>query len=312
MATTTDVPAQSASADHPGKPATPQDYRRKQLIRNVLQTAGLLVIVVWCLFPFLWMLSNSLRGGTVALTDPNILTGPFSVENYQQVFGQNFHFALRNTVIVAGGTSVITIPLAAMAGYALARLGLKNRRLLLAGVLVATVFPPVALVPPLFRAYVALNRTLGLGLIDTYPGSYVGMIIPYVALTLPLAIFIMTTFFAGIPKELEESAKVDGASPFNAFRRVILPLAAPGVGAAAILTFVYATNEFLLAQTFAPTNDSVRTVPVFIGNFDRIGYENPLVQIMAASVLVSFPLILFALALQKRIVAGLTSGAVKG
>ena len=308
MATTVSDPR----ATHPEKVKPPKEYRRRQARANTLQGLGLLLIVLWCLFPFIWMISSSLRSGGTALTDPNILAGPFNLSNYADVFGQQFHFALRNTVVVAGGTTLLTIPFAALAGYALARLGLRNRGVLLAGVLIATVFPPVALAPPLFRAYASINQNLGIPLIDSYPGSYFAMIVPYIALTLPLAIFIMTTFFAGIPKELEESAKVDGASPFAAFRRVILPLAAPGVGAAAILTFVYATNEFLLAFTFAQTNNSVRTVPVFIGNFDRVGYENPLGQIMAASVLVSVPLILFALVLQKRIVAGLTSGAVKG
>jgi len=295
-----------------GQYEPPKEFVRKQRRSNILQGLGLLVIILWCLFPFIWMISSSLRSGGTALTDPNIFAGPFSLSNYADVFGQQFHYALRNTIIVAGGTTLATIPFAALAGYALARLGLRNRRVLLAGILVATVFPPVALAPPLFRAYANINQNLGISLIDSYPGSYFAMIVPYIALTLPLAVFIMTTFFAGIPKELEESARVDGASPFAAFRRVILPLAAPGVGAAAILTFVYATNEFLLAFTFAQTNNSVRTVPVFIGNFDRVGYENPLGQIMAASVLVSIPLILFALLLQKRIVAGLTSGAVKG
>lgn len=278
------------------------------LLVNALKLLGLLVVLGWCLFPFLWMGMTSLRTGSMALTDPNIFQGPFSFGNYEEVVNQGFHFALRNSLIVAALTTAICIPVAALAGYALARLPLAGKFVLLAATLVATLFPPVALVNPLYRMYLQLNELTGINLLN----SFAGMIIPYVALTLPLSIFILATFFAGIPKEIEESAKVDGATPFQAFLRVVAPLAAPGVGAAAILTFVYSTNEFLLAFSFAPRDLNVQTVPVFVGTFERVGYENPIGQIMAASVLVSIPLIIFALVLQRRIVAGLTSGAVKG
>ncbi|WP_306370591.1 carbohydrate ABC transporter permease [Nocardiopsis sp. CC223A] len=277
-------------------------------LAGLLKLLGLAVVLLWCLFPFIWMAMTSLRTGSVALTDPNILRGPFSLDNYDQVFDLGFQFALRNSLIVAAVTTLICIPVAALAGYALARLPLRGRFLLLAATLVATLFPPVALVNPLYQMYLELNALTGINLLN----SYAGLVIPYVALTLPLSIFILATFFAGIPREIEESAKVDGATPFQAFWRVVAPLAAPGVGAAAILTFVYATNEFLLAFSFAPRDLNVQTVPVFIGTFERVGYENPIGQIMAASVLVSVPLIVFALVLQRRIVAGLTSGAVKG
>lgn len=282
--------------------------RRRTALGNTAKLLGLAVVVLWCLFPFIWMGMTSLRSGSIAVTNPNILQGPFSLGNYEDVFGQGFHFALRNSLVVASVTTLIGIPVAALAGYTLARLPLRGKFLILGATLVATLFPPVALVNPLYRLYLELNTYTGINLLN----SYAGMIIPYVALTLPLSIFILTTFFSGIPKEIEESAKVDGATPFQAFIRVVVPLAAPGVGAAAILTFVYATNEFLLAFSFAPRDLNVQTVPVFIGTFERVGYENPIGQIMAASVLVSIPLIAFALILQRRIVAGLTSGAVKG
>ncbi len=277
-------------------------------VLNALKLLGLLLVLVWCLFPFLWMGMTSLRTGSVALTSPNIFQGPFSFGNYEEVVNQGFHFALRNSLIVASVTTLICVPVAALAGYALARLPLAGKFALLAATLVATLFPPVALVNPLYRMYLQLHELTGINLLN----SFAGMIIPYVALTLPLSIFILATFFAGIPKEIEESAKVDGATPLQAFLRVVAPLAAPGVGAAAILTFVYSTNEFLLAFSFAPRDLNVQTVPVFVGTFERVGYENPIGQIMAASVLVSIPLIVFALVLQRRIVAGLTSGAVKG
>ncbi len=277
-------------------------------VGNTLKLLGLAVVLLWCLFPFLWMGMTSLRSGSAAITDPNIFQGPFDLSNYREIFDQGFQFALRNSLIVATVTTLICIPVASLAGYALARLPLAGKFAILAATLVATLFPPVALVNPLYQMYLQLNEWTGINLLN----SFAGMIIPYVALTLPLAVFILTTFFAGIPKEIEESAKVDGATPFQAFLRVVAPLAAPGVGAAAILTFVYATNEFLLAFSFAPNDLNVQTVPVFVATFQRVGYENPIGQIMAASVLVSVPLIIFALVLQRRIVAGLTSGAVKG
>ncbi|WP_159942772.1 carbohydrate ABC transporter permease [Nocardiopsis sp. FR6] len=282
--------------------------RTHPAVVNALKILGLAVVLVWCLFPFLWMGMTSLRSGSAAITDPNILRGPFDLSNYREVFDQGFQFALRNSLIVASVTTLICIPVASLAGYALARLPLAGKFALLAATLVATLFPPVALVNPLYQMYLRLDEWTGISLLN----SYAGMVIPYVALTLPLAIFILATFFAGIPREIEESAKVDGATPFQAFLRVVAPLAAPGVGAAAILTFVYATNEFLLAFSFAPNDLNVQTVPVFVGTFQRVGYENPIGQVMAASVLVSVPLIAFALILQRRIVAGLTSGAVKG
>lgn len=277
-------------------------------VANTLKILGLLLVLTWCMFPFLWMLMTSLRSGSVALTNPNIFVGPFSISNYEQVFDLGFQFALRNSLIVAGITTLICIPVAALAGYALARLPLKRKFLLLAVVLVATLFPPVALVNPLYQVYRQIDAWTGVSLLN----SFAGMVLPYVALTLPLAIFICTTFFSDIPKEIEEQAKVDGATPFQVFSKVVAPLAAPGVATSAILTFVYATNEFLLAFSFAPRDLNVQTVPVFIGTFDRVGYENPIGQVMAASVLVSIPLIAFALIMQRRIVAGLTAGAVKG
>ncbi|MFD3683365.1 carbohydrate ABC transporter permease [Nocardiopsis sp. NPDC058631] len=297
--------------DETVKPSGPVHRPRRRMhpaVGNTLKLLGLFLVLGWCLFPFLWMGMTSLRSGAVALTDPNIFHGPFSLANYEQVFDLGFQFALRNSLIVAAVTTVVCIPIAALAGYALARLPMAGKFALLAATLVATLFPPVALVNPLYQVYLKVYEWTGVNLLN----SYAGMIIPYVALTLPLAIFILATFFAGIPREIEESAKVDGATPFQAFLRVVAPLAAPGVGAAAILTFVYATNEFLLAFSFAPRDLNVQTVPVFVGTFERVGYENPIGQIMAASVLVSVPLIIFALVLQRRIVAGLTSGAVKG
>ncbi|TLP94482.1 carbohydrate ABC transporter permease [Nesterenkonia salmonea] len=286
----------------------PRSSNTPYWLSNTLRLLGMVVVIVWCLFPFVWMFMTSLRSGAIALTNPNIFVGPFSLDNFIQIFELDFQFALRNSLVVAGLATLICIPVASLAAYAIARLPLKGRAVILTLALVATMFPPVALVPPLYQMYQQIQTWTGISLLN----SYSGMVIPYVALTLPLSIFILVTFFSGIPRELEEQGKIDGATPWQIFLRIILPLAAPGVGTSAIIVFVYATNEFLLAFSFAPRDLNVQTVPVFIGTFQRVGYENPIGQVMAASVLVSVPLIIFALVLQRRITAGLTAGAVKG
>ncbi|MGH8907867.1 MAG: carbohydrate ABC transporter permease [Egibacteraceae bacterium] len=271
--------------------------------RRCGRTALLGIIFGWCLFPFVWLIDVSVKIGNNALNSPLLSQGPFGLDNYISVFSQGFGYNLRNSAIVAGATTLLCVPIGSLAAYALARLRLRRKALILSGVLAVSLFPPVALVPSLYELLRAL------GLLNTYPGLF----IPYTAFSLPLTIFILTTFFAAIPAELEEAARVDGATPFQAFHRVILPLAAPGVVAAAILVFVSAWNEFLLASTFAPRSLSAQTVPVAIAAFTgSVSYERPIGTITAACVIVTVPMILLVLLFQKRIVAGLTAGAVKG
>src|SRR5690606_31037403 len=209
---------------------------------------------------------------------PDLFHGPFGLQNYIAVFHQPFHLNLRNSLAIAGMTTILCVIIGSLAAYAIARLRLKRKLLLLSAVLAVSLFPPVALVPPLYELWRSL------GLLNTYEGLY----IPYTSFTLPLTIFILTTFFAAIPKELEEAAKIDGATPFKAFYRVILPLAAPGVFAAAIIIFVSAWNEFLLANTFAPRNPEIaQTVPVAISQFTgAVEFERPIGNITAACVVV--------------------------
>ncbi|WP_153393918.1 carbohydrate ABC transporter permease [Ornithinicoccus halotolerans] len=284
------------------KESGPVERRTRAQIWGKSVMLGL--ILFWCLFPFLWLIMTSLKIGDRALNSPNLFQGPFGIQNYVAVFDQDFHLNLRNSLAVAGMTTILCVIVGSLAAYALARLPLKRKMLLLGGVLSVSLFPPVALVPPLYEAWRAL------GLLNTWEGLY----IPYTSFTLPLTIFILTTFFAAIPKELEESAKVDGATPFQAFWRIIFPLAAPGVFAAAIIIFVQAWNEFLLASTFAPRNAEVaQTVPVAIAAFTgAVEFQRPIGTITAACVVVTIPMIIMALIFQRRIVAGLTAGAVKG
>jgi multiple sugar transport system permease protein len=271
--------------------------------RKIGRYALLGFILLWCLFPFVWLIDTSLKLGDAALNSPSLTQGPFGFDNYISVFDQGFGYNLRNSAIVAGTTTIVCIAIGSLSAYALARLPLKGKVLVLSAILAVALFPSVALVPPLYELW----RTLGL--LNTYPGLY----IPYTAFALPLTIFILTTFYASIPKDLEEAARVDGATAFQAFYKIVLPLAAPGVFAAAIIVFVFAWNEFLLASTFAPRDLAAQTVPVAIAAFTgSVEFQRPIGTITAACVIVTIPMIIMTLFFQRRITAGLTAGAVKG
>ncbi|MDP8969635.1 MAG: carbohydrate ABC transporter permease [Actinomycetota bacterium] len=278
---------------------------RRTRLQRFGKSSLLAIIFLWCLFPFVWLVVTSLKLGNLALNSPKLWdpTFRYGLNNYASVMQQDFAYNLRNSAIVAGITTVLCIVIGSFAAYALARLPLRHKALILSAVLAVSLFPPVALVPPLYEIW------RGVGLLNTYPGLY----LPYIAFTLPLTIFILTTFFSAIPPDMEEAARVDGATPFQAFYKVVLPLAAPGVFAAAILVFVYAWNEFLLASTFAPRDKAVQTVPVAIAAFTgSVQFQRPVGTITAACVIVTVPMILLVLAFQRRIVAGLTAGGVKG
>lgn len=280
--------------DRRARPAAPGGVRRAALLALVL---------LWCLFPFGWLVVTSLKVGDRALNSPDLTQGPFGWDNYLSVLQEGFSYNLRNSLVVAGTTTVLCTGAGALAAYALARLPVRRRVLLLSGVLAAALFPPVALLPPMYELWREL------GLLNTYPGLY----LPYTAFILPLTIFILTTFFAAIPPELVEAARVDGATPAQAFRKVALPLARPGIVSAAIVVFVFAWNEFLLASAFAPRSLAAQTVPVAIATFTgSVEFQRPIGTIAAASVIVTVPLVIGVLVFQRRIVAGLASGAVKG
>ena len=197
---------------------------------------------------------------------------------------------------------MIAVTLASFTAYAIARLDFPGKSVILAGALAIAMFPPISVVGPLFDMW----RTLGL--YDTY----LGLIIPYLTFALPLAIYTLVAFFREIPWELEQAAQVDGATPWQAFRKIILPLAAPGVFTAAILVFIFAWNDFVFAITLT-SSDSARTVPAALAFFTGDSqFTAPTGNIAAAAILVTIPIIIFVLIFQRRIVAGLTAGAVKG
>jgi multiple sugar transport system permease protein len=259
-------------------------------------------VVVFCLLPFYWLVNISLKTGP-ALSSADIFPPDPSLENYKSIFqNDDFTRALGNSAIVALTTTFLGIVVGAFAAYALARLKMNFKFILLGIVLTISTFPQIAIAAPLFRLWTDI------GLYNTL----IGLVIPYLTFALPLSIYILVSFFREIPRDLEEAALVDGATNFQAFRKVIVPLAAPGLATTAILAFIAAWNEFLLATTLT-SSVTARTVPVAISQFTGSSqFEVPLGTQSAASVVISIPLVLLVLLFQKRIVAGLTAGAVKG
>ena len=259
-------------------------------------------IVVFCLLPFYWLINISLKTGP-DLSSASVFPPNPTLDNYSSVLqNDDFIRALRNSAIVALVTTFLGVVVGSFCAYALARLKMRGKFILLGIVLSITTFPQIAIAAPLFRLWSEI------GLYNTL----VGLVIPYLTFALPLSIYILVSFFREIPRDLEEAALVDGATHFQAFRKVVVPLAAPGLATTAILTFIAAWNEYLLATTLTSDPDS-RTVPVAIVQFTGSSqFEVPFGTQSAASVLISIPLILLVLLFQKRIVAGLTAGAVKG
>ena len=261
-----------------------------------------ILVVVYALFPVLWILSLSLKP-TSTVKDGKLIPSQITFDNYKGIFsGDIFTSALINSIGIGLITTVIAVVVGGMAAYAVARLSFPGKRLLVGVALLIAMFPQISLVTPIF------NLWRSIGLFDTWPG----LIIPYITFALPLAIYTLSAFFREIPWELEKAAKMDGATPLQAFRSVIVPLAAPGVFTTAILVFIFCWNDFLFAISLTSTERS-RTVPVALSFFTGASqFEDPTGAISAAAVVITIPIILFVLFFQKRIVAGLTSGAVKG
>jgi multiple sugar transport system permease protein len=267
----------------------------------VLWSIGILVVLFYALLPVIWIASVSLKA-PAEVADRKFFTG-FDFTNYDAIFSDDqFLAALINSIGIASIATLISIVLAAMAAYATSRLNFAGKAVILSGALAVAMFPPISIVGSLFDMWRAV------GLYDTWPG----LIIPYMTFTLPLAIYTLSAFFREIPWELEQAAQVDGATPFQAFRKIIVPLAAPGVFTAAILVFIFAWNDFIFAITLTST-DNARTVPAALAFFTGASqFEQPIGAICAASVVVTIPIIVMVLIFQRRIVAGLTAGAVKG
>ncbi len=272
--------------------------------RNLWYVGGLL-IVVYALFPVAWIVSLSFKAPS-DIANGQFLPSDFSWTNYSQLFTGSasdlFLPALRNSFGICLIATAISCILAMFAAYAIARLDFPGKKLILSTALAVAIFPVISIVTPLF------NLWRQIGLYDTWPG----LIIPYLSLTLPISIWTLSAFFREIPWEMEQAAQVDGATTWQAFRKVIVPLAAPGVFTTAIIAFFIAWNDFVYGISLTST-EAARPVPAALGLFSGASqFESPTGGISAAAVIVTIPVIILVLIFQRRIVAGLTNGAVKG
>jgi multiple sugar transport system permease protein len=264
-----------------------------------------LAIVVYALFPVAWIVSLSLKG-SADLANGQFLPTKLSWSNYQLILtggaSDLFLPALRNSFGICLIATAISCLLAMFAAYAIARLDFPGKKVILSTALAVAIFPVISIVTPLF------NLWRQIGLYDTWPG----LIIPYLSLTLPISIWTLSAFVREIPWEMEQAAQVDGATTWQAFRKVIVPLAAPGVFTTAIIAFFIAWNDFVYGIVLTSTN-AARPVPAALGLFSgESQFEQPNGPIAAAAVIVTVPVVVLVLLFQRRIVSGLTNGAVKG
>jgi multiple sugar transport system permease protein len=270
--------------------------------RKPLWAIGDAIVIIVALVPFLWLASLSFKDPST-ITDGSFVPQKWTLENYRGIFSSDlFTRALLNSVGIALMATVLAVLIGSLAAYAVARLRFPGKGLLVGAALLIAMFPPISLVTPLFNLWRQLH------LFNTWPG----LIIPYLTFSLPLTIYVLSTFFRDIPWDLEKAAKVDGATPFQAFTRVIAPLATPGIVTTAILVFIFCWNDFVFAISLTSTLTS-RTVPAAIAFFTGASqFQTPIGSIAAAGVVITIPIIVFVFIFQRRIVAGLTSGAVKG
>ena len=268
------------------------------------QIVATVAIIVYTIIPLIWIVNLSLKP-SADRADGNFWAVHPTFENYELIFTGGardlFLPALLNSILVTLVATLIAVILATFCAYAIARLDFPGKRLILGTALTVSFFPVISLVTPLFDLWRQVH------LIDTIPG----LILPYLVLTLPLSIWTLSAFFQQIPWEMEQAAQVDGASSWEAFRKVIVPLAAPGVFTTAIIVFFTAWNDFVFAISL--TSDKARTVPAALAFFTGASqFESPTGAICAAGVVVTVPVVVLVLIFQRRIVSGLTSGAVKG
>jgi len=279
--------------------------------RKVAARVGFYILivafVVGSLFPFYWIVITSLKtpaelsAGTTSLLPGHVTFGSYSADLTQtSTTGLNFGRSLLNSAIVALSTTAITVVIAVLAGYALSRTRMRAKGPVLGFVLIAGFFPPLAMVGPLFLAYRHIS------LLNSYPA----LVITYLIYTLPLATWFLANFFSQLPRQLEEAAVVDGASRLQALRRVILPVAVPGIFTVAILSFILAWNDFAFAVSFMETPDKY-TAPLAIIGLGQSQYQVFYNRIDAAVVMVTLPVALLVIFAQRRIISGLTAGALK-
>jgi multiple sugar transport system permease protein len=270
--------------------------------KKVSWTLVNIVVLLYAFIPVIWIVSLSLKGDAT-LNDGNFIATQPTTEAYSRIFADDtFLRSLVNSIGICLISTFVALVLGTMAAYAIARLDFPGKTAIVGMSLLISMFPQIALVTPLFKIETAI------GIFDTWPG----LILPYITFALPLGIYTLSAFFREIPWELEKAAKMDGATPYQAFRKVIAPLAMPGVFTTAILVFIACWNDFLFAISLTSTN-AARTVPAAMSYFTgATTFEKPVAAVAAAAVVITIPIVIFVLFFQRRIVAGLTSGAVKG
>lgn len=285
--------------------------RQRALIGRIIFWLAILLIAVYLLFPFYWAINSSLKTeaqlqmtpGTFVPREPGTQDVSLTLQNYGAVF-QNARFmtGLKNSVIVAVTTTVIALVVGSFAAFALGKLRFRGKQPSLYLILSMTMFPQVAVLTGLYAVITTLR-------IPAIPS----MILSYMLFTLPFTTWVMTSFFEGLPDELMQSAQVDGATPFQTFYMILLPLTMPALVTTGLLAFINAWNEYLFALTFTTIDPDARTVPVAIALFTgQVSFQEPFGEIMAAAIVVTLPLLILVLIFQQKIVAGLTAGAVKG
>lgn len=278
--------------------------RLRKLLGNILFWGVVLIIAIYTLFPFYWAIVSSLTPPSLLFSTPvKYFPTPPVADAYVNVFSTpGFRRALLNSAFVAGTTVILSLLIGSFGAYALGRLNFRGKSLVLYTILSMTMFPAIAILGSLFT----MVRALGI-----YNTPY-ALILTYMTFSLPFTIWVLSNFFKSLPLELEQAAYVDGATPFQTFYMILLPLTAPGLVTTGLLAFIAAWNEFLYALTFT-VGDKARTVPVAIALFaGEQDFEIPWADIMAAAVVVTVPLVILVLVFQQRLVEGLTAGAVKG
>ncbi len=277
-------------------------------LRGRLQQALLYVLViivaVYALFPFYWAFATSFKTENEMFQTASYLPRNPTLQNYQYVFrGGSFLLALRNSALVSSAASIFALVAGSFAAYALGRLRFRGRVVLLYVVLSMTMFPAISILSGLYT----IVRQLG------FFGTGLSLMVTYPVFTLPFTVWVLTSFFKGLPAEIEQAATVDGCTPFQTFRLILLPLTAPALVTTGLLAFVQSWNEYLFALNFTATNPSAQTVPVALALFSgEFSEQEPIAEIMAAAMVVTIPLVALVLIFQNRIVEGLTAGAVKG
>ncbi len=303
----TTTPLTTSSSSRPGShdPDNNDDLRppRPPLGPRIGTYIGAVLILIWGLAPFYWMLVTAFRDNRFVFSSSPV-PSHLTLDNFREALatdaGNNFFGAIINSVIISSITTGLALLFGVFTAYALARVDFRGKFLVTGVILAASMFPGVALVTPLFQLFTDIG----------WIGTYQALIIPNISFALPLTIYTLTSFFNDLPWELEEAARVDGATRGQAFIKIILPLAAPALFTTAILAFIITWNEFLLSQQLS--NSSTEPVTVAIARFSGVNpYIPPHAAIMAAGALVTVPLVIMVLIFQRRIISGLTAGGLK-